>query len=674
MENLLGKVSVLACQGFSWCCNGLAEPTIDVIRGAATLLLAALAIAWWFWFGKKFTKSRPPLPPGPPGLPILGNLPFLKPDLHQYFHKLSQIYGPIIKLKLGSKTCIVVSSASVAKEVLKDHDAIFANRDPNIAAIIGTYGGSDIAWRPDGPEWRKLRRIVVREVMSNTSLDASYGLRRREVRAMVRYIHAGVGSPINIGDQMFLTILNVILSMLWGGSLQGEERNRLGIEFRQLVEEFVELLVAPNISDLFPFLTRFDLQGVQSKMKKAVMWFDRIFESVIAQRRKVDDQVEECKDFLRLLLELNQQGDYKSSLSMNDIKALLMMNKMNRGSTEASSWYSIQTRAKKILLKDLSRKPTCQGSYWNCDGLAERTIDINVAATLLLAAALAIAWWFWFGKKFTKSRPPLPPGPRGLPILGNLPFLKPDLHQYFHKLSKIYGPIIKLKLGSKTCIVVSSASVAKEVLKDHDAIFANRDPPIAGLIGTYGGSGIAWRSNGPEWRKLRRIVVREVMSNTSLDAWYALRRREVREMVKYIHARVGSPINIGDQMFLTILNVILSMLWGGSLQGEERSRLGIEFRQLVKEFVELLGAPNVSDLFPFLTRFDLQGIQFKMKNALMWFDRIFESVIAQRRKVDDQVEEEGKDFLQLLLELNQQGDYKSSLSMNDIKALLMVCL
>ncbi|OMO81286.1 Cytochrome P450 [Corchorus olitorius] len=330
MENLLGKVSVLACQGTSWYCNGLAEPTI-VIRGAATLLLAAaLAIAWWFWFGKKFTKSRAPLPPGPPCLPIIGNLPFLKPDLHQYFHKLSQIYGPIIKLQLGNKTCIVVSSASVAKEVLKDHDAIFANRDPPIAALIGTYGGSSISWRPHGPEWRKLRRLVVSEVMSKTSLDASYALCRREVRGMVKYIHTEVGSPINVGDQMFLTILNVILSMLWGGSLHGEERSRVGIEFRQLVKEFLELLGAPNISDFFPFLTTFDLQGVQSKMHKVLMWFDKIFESAIADHQQAKEgkiKKEESKDFLQLLLELNQQqqGDYKSSLSMNQIKALLMV-------------------------------------------------------------------------------------------------------------------------------------------------------------------------------------------------------------------------------------------------------------------------------------------------------------------------------------------------------------
>ncbi|XWS50675.1 hypothetical protein CRYUN_Cryun12cG0106600 [Craigia yunnanensis] len=119
----------------------------------------------------------PPLPPGPPGLPIIGNLPFLQPDFHLYFSKLSQIYGLVIKLRLGSKNCIVISSASVAKEVLKDHDEIFANRDTPTAAIIGTYGGSDMVWRPNSPEWRRLRRLVVREILSHTSLDSFYALR-----------------------------------------------------------------------------------------------------------------------------------------------------------------------------------------------------------------------------------------------------------------------------------------------------------------------------------------------------------------------------------------------------------------------------------------------------------------------------------------------------------------
>ncbi|KAH7557468.1 hypothetical protein JRO89_XS11G0160700 [Xanthoceras sorbifolium] len=56
-------------------------------------------------------------------------------------------------------------------------------------------------------------------------------------------------------------------------------------------------------------------------------------------------------------------------------------------------------------------------------------------------------------------------------------------------------------------------------------------------------------------------------------------------MVKEVYAKVGSPINIGDEMFITILNVIMSMSWGGSLHGEDRSRVAIQFRQVVEESV-----------------------------------------------------------------------------------------
>ncbi|KAL5810983.1 hypothetical protein ACOSQ4_027551 [Xanthoceras sorbifolium] len=322
MSSLSELARLISVYWWSWWCD------LIPILFATTLVLA---ISLYAWLIKKPFSSVPPLPPGPPGLPLLGNLPFLPPDIHRYFAKLSEIYGPIMKLQLGRKVCIVITSPSLAKQVLKDHDAIFANRDPPIAAVVSTYGGVDIAWGPNGPEWRKLRKIFIQEMMSKTSLDACHALRRREVREMVKDLYAKVGSPINIGDQMFLTLLNVTMSMSWGGSLHKEDKNRVGIQFRQVVEEFVELWGAPNISDLFPVLARFDLQGVESKMKKLSSWFDRFFESLIDSRPKDHQDVGEnkeeekgSKDFLETLLELTRQGGDKSSLSINQVKGLLL--------------------------------------------------------------------------------------------------------------------------------------------------------------------------------------------------------------------------------------------------------------------------------------------------------------------------------------------------------------
>ncbi|KAL3610041.1 hypothetical protein D5086_001061, partial [Populus alba] len=273
-----------------------------------------------------------------------------------------------------------------------------------------------------------------------------------------------------------------------------------------------------------------------------------------------------------------------------------------------------------------------------------------------------------------KGRPSLPPGPRGLPLIGNLASLDPDLHTYFAGLARTYGPILKLQLGHKLGIIVSSPNLAREVLKDHDITFANRDVPDVARIAAYGGSDIAWSPYGPEWRMLRKVCVLKMLSNSTLDSVYELRRREVRNIISYIYGKPGSLINVGEQTFLTILNVVTSMLWGGTVPGEERGRLGAEFRRVVADMTELLGAPNISDFFPALARFDLQGLVKKMSGLAPKFDQIFDRMIEKQLSADalgDRAGASSKDFLQFLLKVKDEGDVKTPLTMTQIKALLM---
>ncbi|KAG4149984.1 hypothetical protein ERO13_D05G367200v2 [Gossypium hirsutum] len=224
-------------------------------------------------------------------------------------------------------------------------------------------------------------------------------------------------------------------------------------------------------------------------------------------------------------------------------------------------------------------------------------------------------------------------------------------------------------MGSVLAIVINSPSLAKEVLKVQDAIFANHDVPAATVVGTFGGINILWRPNGSRCNQLRKLVVCEIMSKQSLDACYVLRQREVRRMVKEIHGKVGSSVNIYEQLSATALRVMMSTLWG-----DDPSQDLIEFRKRLDEIVITFGAPNVSDFFPILAPFDLQGIESKGKEQVSWFYGVFESMIKNRRNIrDDGKEKENirKDFMQQLLELHWRGDEKNSLSINEVKALLL---
>ncbi len=62
-------------------------------------------------------------------------------------------------------------------------------------------------------------------------------------------------------------------------------------------------------------------------------------------------------------------------------------------------------------------------------------------------------------------------------MIGNLLELGSLPHKSLTKLASAYGPIMSLKLGRITTVVVSSAPMAREILQTHDVSFSNRLSP-----------------------------------------------------------------------------------------------------------------------------------------------------------------------------------------------------
>ncbi|EFH39815.1 hypothetical protein ARALYDRAFT_494525, partial [Arabidopsis lyrata subsp. lyrata] len=229
------------------------------------------------------------------------------------FQELAKKHGPIFKLWLGAKLTIVVTSSEVAQDILRTNDIIFANHDVPAVAPANTYGGMEIDT----------------EQRANAMLDSSTDLRRRETRKTVRYLagQARVGSPVNLGEQIFLMMLNVVTQMLWGRTVKGKERESVVAEFLEVIREMNDLLLVPNISDFFPALSRFDLQGLVKRMRGPAQRMDQMFDRIINQRLGMDRESDwKTEDFLDALL--------KIKLTMNDVKALLV--DMVLGGTDTS--------------------------------------------------------------------------------------------------------------------------------------------------------------------------------------------------------------------------------------------------------------------------------------------------------------------------------------------------
>ncbi|GJZ74580.1 cytochrome P450-like protein [Tanacetum coccineum] len=76
------------------------------------------------------------------------------------------ISGLVVMLYLESKLHVMVNSVELAKVVTGEQDKSFANRDPHKAGLSANYDANDIAWSKNSANWRKLRNVLVHEVLS----------------------------------------------------------------------------------------------------------------------------------------------------------------------------------------------------------------------------------------------------------------------------------------------------------------------------------------------------------------------------------------------------------------------------------------------------------------------------------------------------------------------------
>lgn len=236
-----------------------------------------------------------------------------------------------------------------------------------------------------------------------------------------------------------------------------------------------------------------------------------------------------------------------------------------------------------------------------------------------------------------------------------------------------------LRIGTKLWIVISSPNIAKQIFTENDTDFSNHEQPIAATVISYGGSNLVRCPYGPTWRMLRRVFVHELINAKSLDAAVELRRGEMKRAVQGIWARQGESINVGELASEVSLNMLMRMLCGDEESVKWRDE-GVEFRRVMRETVELLGRPNVSDYLPLISWFDLQGIEREIKKRVAWLDRVYEDIIEERMRrrrrgvigeEDGGSGEEGKDLLSRLLKIRDGEEPRLQLSHIQLKGLIM---
>ncbi|XP_049344416.1 5-OH-xanthotoxin synthase-like [Solanum verrucosum] len=291
---------------------------------------------------------------------------------------------------------------------------------------------------------------------------------------------------------------------------------------------------------------------------------------------------------------------------------------------------------------------------------------------LFVALVIIIILSFLLPKAKRNGKNILPPGPLGLPFIGNLhQFDGLTPHLYFWKLSKKYGKIFSLKLGSSTMIVVSSANLAKEVTHIQDLAFCSRPSILGQQKLSYNGQDIGVSPYNDHWRELRKICVVHLFSLKKVQYFSPIREDEVSRMIMKIsqQAATSQITNLSNIVISLTTTIICRIAFG--IRYDEETREGKRFSELLKVTEEMLAGFFVSDFFPLLGWIDkLSGKINRLEKNFKELDEFNEELIEQHLNPNRPKSMEG-DIIDLLLQLKKEKSTPIDLTLDNIKAIIM---
>ncbi|XP_022756692.1 cytochrome P450 71B26-like [Durio zibethinus] len=264
-------------------------------------------------------------------------------------------------------------------------------------------------------------------------------------------------------------------------------------------------------------------------------------------------------------------------------------------------------------------------------------------------------------------------GPPKLPIIGNLHQLGPLAHRSLHQLSKKYGPVMLLQIGSVPTLVVSSADAARKILTTNDLDCCSR-PLLAGAGRlSYNYLDVAFTPYGSYWREMRKICNHELFSAKRVQSFQFIREEEIGLMIESISQSSSSesPVNLTQKMMSLTMDLICRVAFGKSSKDRELDHN--KLHELIHEALGIMGSFFASDFFPYVGWIidRIRGLHGRIERVFQDLDLFYQMLIDDHLRTGRQ-KQEAEDIIDVLLQIKKyQTNTSLQITQDHIKGILM---
>ncbi|NXS27761.1 CP1A4 protein, partial [Pomatostomus ruficeps] len=201
-----------------------------------------------------------------------------------------------------------------------------------------------------------------------------------------------------------------------------------------------------------------------------------------------------------------------------------------------------------------------------------------------------------------------PPGPRGFPVLGNVLELRKDTHLALSRLSRRYGDVMEVRIGTRPVLVLSGLETIRQALVKQGEDFMGR-PDLYSWQYISNGQSLAFSPDSGEVWKARRRLAQSALKSFSIapsptSSSTCLLEEHVSKEAEYLVTKFlqvmdeEKRFDLNQYLVVSVANVICAMCFGKRYEHDDQELLSVV--NLGNEFGDVAASGHPADFIPVL--------------------------------------------------------------------------